>query len=78
MKDKNKPEVNPTTKKVGKANGYKSSILWMRREKRHNEAEQRQAIHDDLTTAQKIAKAKKRPGESKRELTRLNKPAKKS
>ena len=77
MKDKNKPETT-ITKKVGKTNGYKSNILWIRREKRHNEAEQRQAIHDTLTVGQKIAKAKKRPGESKRELARLNKPVKKS
>jgi hypothetical protein len=77
MKNQNKPETT-LVKRVGKSSGYKSNILWMRREKRQQEAEQRQAIHDDLTTAQKIAKAKKRPGESKRELARLNKPAKKS
>ena len=77
MKDKNKPETT-LTKRVGKSNGYKSNILWMRREKRQMEAEQRQAVYDGLTVAQKIARAKKRPGESKRELARLNKPAKKS
>ena len=38
---------------------------------RKEEAEQRQAAHNKLTIEQKIAKAKSRRGNSKKELARL-------
>lgn len=38
---------------------------------KHREAVARQAAHDKLSLGQKIAKAKTRRGESKREITRL-------
>ncbi len=44
--------------------------------KLREQAEDRQDIHNKLSIAQKIAKAKSRRGESKREIARLEKQAK--
>ncbi len=44
-----------------------------RKDKRRREAEARDFEHSKLTPNQKIAKAKSRRGESKREIARLNK-----
>jgi hypothetical protein len=44
-----------------------------RKNKRRDEAEDRQIEHDVLDTDDKIAKAKSRRGESKREIARLTK-----
>lgn len=54
-----------------KTNGYNSSRLWARREKRSIEAGKRQATHDALTPKQKLEKATKAGG--KREIARLQK-----
>ncbi len=45
------------------------------RERRHNDAVKRQAEYDALPLQDKIDKAVHQPGESKRELSRLNKIA---
>lgn len=50
---------------------YNSTVLWAKRSKKREEAENRQFKHDGLTLKQKIAKATKRGG-SARELKRLN------
>ena len=47
-----------------------------RKEARRQEAAERQAAHDLLTVEQKIAKARKRRGESTREIERLQKQSK--
>lgn len=52
---------------------YSHAILDAKKDKRREEGEARQREHDKLTTAQKIALAKSRPGESKREIARLTK-----
>ena len=44
-----------------------------RKDKRRDAAEDRQIEHDSLTTDEKLAKAKSRRGESKREVARLSK-----
>jgi len=56
-----------------KVNGYSSAKLQARRERRQLDAEQRQAAYDKLTTAQKIQRCQRRPGDSERELSRLRK-----
>lgn len=58
--------------KRGKQNGYNSTVLHAKRELRRSDAEYRQNLHSSLTTKEKIQKAKSRPGESKKELKRLN------
>ena len=42
-----------------------------RKQQRREEGAIRQAEHDALTLEQKLAKAKSRPGNSKREITKL-------
>jgi hypothetical protein len=68
----NKTEAK--TMKKGR-DSYSSIKLWARRDKRKEEAFERQIEHDSLSTEEKIAKckfrAKKGMGESKREHTRL-------
>jgi len=54
-----------------KTNGYSFAKQRQRRDKRHDEADKRNAKYSALTTQQKIARAKTRPGNSKRELERL-------
>jgi hypothetical protein len=44
-----------------------------RRPQRHSEAVLRQEAHDTLSTAEWLEKARSRRGNSKREITRLNK-----
>lgn len=63
----------PKTLRRGKTNGYNSTTLWARRNKRAEEAAERQAEHYELTVEEKIAKAKGRRGQSKREIARLAK-----
>ena len=41
------------------------------REQRREDTERRQAEYDNLTLDEKIARAESRPGESRRELSRL-------
>lgn len=43
------------------------------KETKRKEAEARQAEYDKLTTQQKIDRARKRPGNSKREIEKLTK-----
>lgn len=45
---------------------------WARRKERQVEAQIRQEEYDALSTPDKIAQAHARPGQSKRELIRLN------
>jgi hypothetical protein len=59
------------TPKRGKTNGYNSTVLHMKRDHKRQDAEARQRDHDKLTVAQKIAKAQKRDGDSKKEIARL-------
>ena len=46
-----------------------------RRQRRREEAEIRQAEYDALTIEQKIARAKGRPGDSRKEIKRLREAA---
>ncbi len=64
-----KPEKG---KRNVKENGYKSAVLHANRNRKRTEAEARQREYAGLTVAQKIKRAKSRPGESKRELARLS------
>ncbi len=59
--------------KRGKTNGYTSATLNAKRNRKRQEAEARQREHDSLTVEQKITKALKRQGSSKREVSRLMK-----
>jgi len=52
---------------------YSSEKLHARRNKRRNEAEKRQAIYDGLSIQARIAVARGRRGDSKREIARLEK-----
>ena len=60
----------------GKIGGYSSAKLMARRDKKRDEATERQDWYNDLTTVQKIARVntliKKYPGESKKQLVKLN------
>jgi hypothetical protein len=56
-----------------KENGYNSATLHAKRKRKREEAEVRQEEHDKLTSEQKIAKAVRRPGGSKKEIARLQK-----
>ena len=58
--------------KKGRAH-YSHDKADARKDKRRQEAEDRDFEHSKLTPTQKIAKAKSRRGESKREIARLNK-----
>lgn len=60
-----------TITKRGKTNGYKSNILWAKRDRKRLDALARNGVYDSLTTKEKITLAKSRPGENKRELARL-------
>lgn len=65
-------KTEKTAKSVrGKVNGYSSNTLWAKRSRKHAEADERQAKHDSLSVAEKLAKAKKMGG--KRETARLQK-----
>lgn len=57
--------------KRGKTEGYSNAKMHAKRNRKRIEAEQRQDEHDSLTIQEKIAKALKRPGSSKREVARL-------
>lgn len=57
--------------KRGKQAGYNSTVLWAKREAKREEAETRNARYNRLSTSDKIKLAKSRPGESKREVARL-------
>ena len=71
------PQTSGTTSSTGEARKgrehYSHAKADARKDKRRDEAEDRQFKHDGLTTDQKIAKAKSRRGESKREIARLTK-----
>lgn len=60
-------------KRPTKINGYSSNVLNAKRQRKSNEAKERQEIYDDLPVAKKIKLVKSRRGESKRELARLEK-----
>lgn len=68
-------EKTDTTIRRGKTGGYSSAKLQAKRNRKREEALDRQAEHDTLTVEEKIAKARDRRGNSKRELARLNKEA---
>lgn len=55
----------------GKTNGYNSAKIHAKRNRKRSEAESRKYDHDSLSIQEKIAKAKSRRGESKREIARL-------
>ena len=61
------------TKKKGRES-YSHAKAYARKAKRREEAEIRQDKYDSLSLREKLAKANKAPGNSKRELARLNKP----
>ena len=61
-----------------KEHGYSSNKLWAKRERKRGEAEARQDEDSDLSKPEKIKRAKSRWGQSKRELSRLNKAIKKN
>lgn len=52
---------------------YNSTVLWAKRKKRRDEAQERDAKYAALSIPARIALAKNRRGESKRELARLEK-----
>jgi len=56
-----------------KTNGYSQYKANARRERKRDDAELRQSQYDSLSLLEKIALVKSRPGNSKRELTRLEK-----
>jgi len=66
--------------KQGKVNGYHSEKLHAARDKKRQEAKARQRHYESLTIKQRIALAKSRHGNSKKELAHLanllNSPAK--
>lgn len=72
--------MNDETKTIrrGKTNGYSSAKLKAKRTRKFEDACDRNAEHNALTVEEKIAKAKTRRGNSKREIARLTKllPAK--
>jgi hypothetical protein len=57
----------------GKTNGYNSTKLHAKRNRKRSEAEARKYDHDSLSIKEKIAKAKSRRGNSQREIARLTK-----
>lgn len=59
--------------KRGKTNGYNNAKLHAKRNRKFEEACDRQADHNTLTIQEKIAKAKSRRGNSTREIARLTK-----
>ena len=73
MKETKVKAVVNTGVRVGKVNGYKNSVLHAKRDKKRQKAEQMMWEHNQLTISQKIAKAKSRRGESKKEIARLTK-----
>lgn len=71
------PQTASVTSSTGEARkgraNYSHAKADARKHKRRDEAEDRQIEHDSLTPDEKIAKAKSRRGESKREIARLTK-----
>lgn len=67
--------MKPESRRI-KVGGYSSTKLHARRDKRRHEAEARQGEYDKLTVAQRLLRAKKSPGQSKREIIKLEKLAK--
>lgn len=71
------PQTASVTSSTGEARkgraNYSHAKADARKHKRRDEAEDRQIEHDSLTTSEKLAKAKSRRGESKREIARLSK-----
>jgi len=69
-----------TENKIGgfktKTEGYSSTRLWAKRERKAGEAFARQSEYTLLSQAEKVKRVKSRRGESKRELARLTKKAK--
>ena len=62
--------TTPTKRNI-KTSGYKQAKRRAKLKARQESADERQAQHDALSVDQKIAKAKSRRGESKREVSRL-------
>jgi hypothetical protein len=62
--------TTPTKRNI-KTSGYKQAKRRAKLNARRDAADERMAQHDALSVAQKIAKAKSRRGESKREIARL-------
>jgi hypothetical protein len=62
-----------SAKKKSDHRNRKSGKLAAKRERKRDEADERMFEHNSMTLEEKIAKAKSRRGESKRELARLNK-----
>ena len=71
----NKNNNETKTGNRGKTNGYNSTTLHAKRNRKRQEAEARKREHDTLTLNEKIEKARSRRGESKREIARLMKLA---
>ena len=71
------PTINPKTGNAGhrKTNGYNSSKLRAKQNKKRKDAENRQFTYDGLTVKQKLAQVHNRPGESKREVAKIMKNA---
>ena len=76
MSKESMKSVTDSIKATGKTNGYSSAKLHAKEDKKRYEATERQDWYKDLTTEQKIARvktlAKKYPGESKKQLAKLN------
>ena len=60
-----------TGMRVGKISGYTHKKADARKNKRRDEAEDRQAQYNELTVNEKIAHAKSHRGESKKQIARL-------
>lgn len=54
-----------------KTEGYSNAMLKAKRNARRQDAEARQQAHEGLTLRQRFNKALSRPGQSKRELVRI-------
>ena len=61
-----------TTSHKKKTSGYSNSILHAKKDFKHKQAKIRDAAHSELTTKEKIQKAKSRRGESEKEINRLS------
>ena len=66
MNELNQPESRPRKK-----GGYSFNKQQARRDKRQDEANERNHAHSLLSVMDKLAKARKRRGDSKKEIARL-------
>ena len=65
-------QTNIDAKKKGREI-YNSTVLWAKREKRNMDAIKRDGAYQSLSVKDRITRAQSRPGESKREIARLQK-----